>query len=119
MLDIAIHENFTKGVQKAKLNPTNSYVVGGQDTKKPTRTLTWHLKKILDKNFNAGLDTKDTKNRAVIHALRHTFASHLAINGVPIFNIKELMNHSDINMTMRYAKLAPDSGKDVVRGLYR
>lgn len=98
---------------------TNSYVVGGQITKKPTRTLTRHLKKILDDNFNVGLDTKDTKNRAVIHTLRHTFASHLAINGVPIFNIKELMNHSDINMTMRYAKLAPDSGKDVVKGLYK
>ena len=24
MLDIAIHKNFTKGVQKAKLNPTNT-----------------------------------------------------------------------------------------------
>ena len=98
---------------------TNAYVVGGQNTKKPTRTLTRHLKKILDDNFNVGLEIKDTKNRTVIHTLRHTFASHLAINGVPIFNIKELMNHSDINMTMRYAKLAPDSGKDVVRRLYK
>ena len=109
---IAYLQGYLKGLT------TNSYVIGGQNTKKPTRTLTRHLKKILDKNFNVGLGIKDTKNRAVIHTLRHTFASHLAINGVPIFNIKELMNHSDINMTMRYAKLAPDSGKDVVRGLY-
>ena len=108
---------YLKGYLKALT--TNSYVVGGQNTKKPTRTLARHLKKILDNNFNVGLDTKDTKNRAVIHTLRHTFASHLAINGVPIFNIKELMNHSDINMTMRYAKLAPDSGKDVIKGLYQ
>ena len=97
----------------------NSYVVGGMNTKKPTRTLTRHLKKILDENFNKGLKIRDTKNRAVIHTLRHTFASHLAINGVPIFNIKELMNHSDINMTMRYAKLAPSSGKSAVKELYR
>jgi len=98
---------------------TNAYLVGGDTTKKPTRTLTRHLKKILDDNFNKGLKTNDTKNRTVVHTLRHTFASHLAINGVPIFNIKELMNHSDINMTMRYAKLAPSSGKDAVRELYR
>jgi site-specific recombinase XerD len=55
----------------------------------------------------------------VIHTLRHTFASHLAINGTPIFTIKELMNHSDIEQTMRYAKLAPDSGKKNVLNLYK
>ena len=98
---------------------TNSYLVGGMNIKKPTRTLSRHLKKVLDDNFNVGLKINDTKNRTVIHTLRHTFASHLAINGEPIFNIKELMNHSDINMTMRYAKLAPSSGKNAVKGLYK
>ena len=28
------------------------------------------------------------------------------------------MNHSDIKQTLRYAKLAPDSGKNDVQGLY-
>ena len=108
---------YLKGYVKSLTS--NSYVVGGGIEKKPTRTLTRHLKKILDDNFNVGLKIRDTKNRAVTHTLRHTFASHLAINGVPIFNIKELMNHSDINMTMRYAKLAPSSGKNAIKGLYR
>jgi integrase len=54
----------------------------------------------------------------VIHTLRHTCASRLAINGTPIFTIKELMNHYDIEQTMRYAKLAPDSGKKNVINLY-
>lgn len=76
------------------------------------------LKPLLDNLFNQGLDTKDAKNRLVIHSLRHTFASHLAINGTPIFTIKELMNHKDIEQTMRYAKLAPDSGKNFVNNLY-
>ena len=35
--------------------------------------------------FNQGLEKDDSKNRTVIHTLRHTFASHLAINGTPIF----------------------------------
>jgi len=70
------------------------------------------LKKILDDLFNRGLDKKDRKNRVVIHTLRHTFASHLAINGTPIYTIQKLMNHSDIKMTMRYAKLAPDREKN-------
>lgn len=96
----------------------NSFVIGGNNTKIPTRTISRHLKTVMDRLFNQGLDTKDSKNRAVIHTLRHTFASHLAINGTPIFTIQKLMNHKDINMTMRYTKLAPDSGRNFVEELY-
>ena len=78
-----------------------------------------HLKYVLDDLFNEGLDTRDAKNRTVIHTLRHTFASHLAINGIPIFTIQKLMNHQDIKMTIRYAKLAPDSGKAAIEELYK
>ena len=74
--------------------------------------------KILNKLFNQGIDYDDRKNKSVVHTLRHTFASHLAINGTPIFTIQKLMNHSDIKMTLRYAKLAPDSGKEAIKGLY-
>ena len=69
--------------------------------------------------FNNGLEIKDAKNRTVIHTLRHTFTSHLAINRTLIFTISKLMNHGDINMTMRYAKLAPDSGKMAIKELYK
>lgn len=72
---------------------------------------------VLDTLFNNGLLVDDTKNRVVFHTLRHTFASHLAINGTPIFTIQKLMNHRDITMTMRYAKLSPDSGRESVVGL--
>ena len=81
-------------------------------------TIQHKMKVILDKLFNEGLASKDSKNRAVTHTLRHTFASQLAINGTPIFTIQKLMNHRDINMTLRYAKLAPDNGKIEVKGLY-
>ena len=73
---------------------------------------------ILNDLFNIGIDLEDRKNKVVIHTLRHTFASHLAINGTPIFTIQKLMNHKDIKMTLRYAKLAPDSGKEMVLDLY-
>ncbi len=82
-------------------------------------TIQHKMKTILDKLFNEGLDSNDSKNRAVTHTLRHTFASQLAINGTPIFTIQKLMNHKDINMTLRYAKLAPDNGKIEVKELYQ
>lgn len=43
------------------------------------------------------------------HVLRHTFASQLASEGVTIPAIKELMGHSDIGTTMKYAHLAPST----------
>jgi integrase len=98
----------------------NDYIIFFEKGKKTTsRQIQSRLKPILDQLFNQGLDKEDAKNRTVIHTLRHTFASHLAINGTPIFTIKELMNHSDIEQTMRYAKLAPDSGKKNVLNLYK
>lgn len=59
-----------------------------------------------------------TKDKVVVHTLRHTFASNLAINAVPILTIQQLMNHKDIKQTLRYAKLAPNSGEDAIQGLY-
>jgi len=42
------------------------------------------------------------------HTLRHTFASHLACKGASILAIKELLGHTDIKTTMRYAHLGPN-----------
>ncbi len=49
------------------------------------------------------------------HVLRHSFASHLTMRGVPIKAIQELLGHSTIEMTMRYAHLSPDVRRDTVR----
>lgn len=48
------------------------------------------------------------------HVLRHTFASHLVMRGAPIRAVQELMGHSTIEMTMRYAHLSPNVTRDVV-----
>ncbi len=74
---------------------------------------------ILDKLYNKNLASYDSKNRVVVHTFRHTFASHLAINKTPIYTIMKLLNHQDIKSTLRYAKLAEDSGQDMVMQLYQ
>ncbi|MDP2630223.1 MAG: tyrosine-type recombinase/integrase, partial [Candidatus Uhrbacteria bacterium] len=48
------------------------------------------------------------------HKLRHTFASHLAMKGVPLKAVQELLGHSDIQTTMRYAHLSPSALRDAI-----
>lgn len=42
------------------------------------------------------------------HVLRHTFASHFMMNGGNILVLQQILGHSTIMMTMRYAHFAPD-----------
>ena len=49
-----------------------------------------------------------------IHDLRHTFASWLVTEGVPLLEVSRLLGHSTVKMTERYAHLAPDSLESAV-----
>ncbi len=51
------------------------------------------------------------------HTLRHTFASHLVMRGVPLKAVQELLGHATIEMTMRYSHLSPDSRREAVAAL--
>ncbi|MDN3716567.1 phage integrase [Vibrio breoganii] len=53
------------------------------------------------------------KNQAT-HVLRHTFASHFMMNGGNIIVLKDILGHSEIKMTMRYAHFAPDHLSDAI-----
>lgn len=48
------------------------------------------------------------------HPLRHTFASHLVMRGASMKAVQELLGHSSILMTMRYAHLAPEVVNETV-----
>ncbi|MDO9103773.1 MAG: tyrosine-type recombinase/integrase [Methylovulum sp.] len=49
------------------------------------------------------------------HILRHSFASHFVMNGGHILSLQKILGHSDIDMTMRYAHLAPEHFQDAVK----
>ena len=67
----------------------------------------------IKKAFNRACDkAKITDFR--FHDLRHTFASQLLMGGGDLVALKEILGHSDIKMTLRYAHLASAHMKEAV-----
>lgn len=52
-----------------------------------------------------------------IHDLRHTCAAWLVQAGVPLLEVAHLLRHHGIEMTQRYAHLAPDQARNAVKRL--
>lgn len=75
-------------------------------------------KKLLSfgKAFNNHLKRNDIKD-ASIHTMRHTFASHLVMSGVDLRTVQELLGHSSIAVTEKYAHLSNEHKQNSIRNL--
>ncbi|MBU4216671.1 tyrosine-type recombinase/integrase [Candidatus Parcubacteria bacterium] len=58
---------------------------------------------------------RDNGRKIGWHALRHTFASQLAMRGAPLSAIQQLLGHSDIQTTMKYAHLSPSTLRSTIK----
>ncbi|MDD5491202.1 MAG: site-specific integrase [bacterium] len=85
-------------------NPLSEYVFcdkDGSSFKEVKRSFGTAMKKAGIKDFR-------------FHDLRHTFASHLVMNGIDLLTVKELLGHKSIEMTLRYAHLSPNHKRRAV-----
>jgi site-specific recombinase XerD len=57
----------------------------------------------------------DSRDKAIFHTCRHTFASWHVQNGTDLYTVKELLGHSTIQLTERYSHLRPDGLKKAAR----
>ena len=53
----------------------------------------------------------------VPHICRHTFASRLVQRGVGITVVQQLCGHKTLEITLRYAHLAPSNVEDAIQKL--
>lgn len=74
----------------------------------PLKSISPRFKKVIDATgLNRGID--DPRDRIVFHTLRHTYISWLVMEGTDIRTVQGMARHRSIDMTMRYAHLAPSN----------
>ena len=71
----------------------------------PTR----RLAQALDERVGPIRGRDDWATTGAVHILRHTFCSHLAMQGAPGNAIQELAGHLEMSVTQGYMHLTPDA----------
>jgi integrase len=93
------HINMTSDVVDClyPIRKKNSFIFSDEEDKHFSR---WRINETLER-----ICKKANLRRITCHVLRHSFASHLSMAGASIQSIQQLLGHSDIQTTMRYAHL--------------
>jgi integrase len=104
---IPINKQLTEELEAVKINATGEYVFS-KSTGEPFKDI---------KNGFWSALKRSGIEKCRFHDLRHTFASHLVMNGTDITTVKELLGHKTISMTMRYAHLSKEHKQQAVDSL--
>lgn len=69
------------------------------------------LHRVLDAAGLKPVERSNGKKRPYVtfHGLRHSFASHWVMCGGDLFKLQEILGHKSVQMTQRYAHLAPEA----------
>ena len=94
-------------LQSALIAATSFGAVGRGRLIEVTRTTGWRwVQQAVKRSTEAG---QLAPGRHVgTHSLRHSFARHLLLNGIPINHLNRWLGHSSIHTTLIYLELVPD-----------
>ncbi len=106
VLEVPLNEQAAAVLRAWLANRKSEYVFYNPQTGKPFKDLWLGLKKACKK---AGLEN------VTWHTFRHTFATRLTGRGADLVTVKELLGHSSIAVTLRYAHTNHDAKKRAVQ----
>lgn len=102
-------------LSKLKQCEGNEFVFQGRNGNKIEHVSRTFERAVRALGLNNGIT--DRRQKVVFHSLRHTFASRLVQKRVSLYEVKELLGHSDIAMTQRYSHLADETLREAVSKL--
>jgi integrase len=94
---------------------TSQYVFPARDGGRQEQVNRVCYRSIKKLGLNDGAE--DRRQQLSFHSFRHTCASRLAMQGIPLYTIKEIMGHHSITMTERYAHLMPSAMREALKTL--
>jgi integrase len=93
---------------KEKNQPVFQRGKGGQATP------SLHLFERVVKELGLNDGITDERQKVIFHSLRHTFASWMVMAGTDLYTVSNLLGHSSLQMTKRYAHLSPEFTKRTI-----
>ena len=93
-------ENHNSAVKNNGKIFIREYLFVNKNNLKLTRQGLWYILKQISKRLGI------KENKITPHVLRHTFATHLLYNGVPLRHLQEMLGHSSISTTQIYTHLS-------------
>jgi integrase len=103
-----------------KQNPLSAYVFNYRTSKKDKSTKNLNVITFNNTPMNnikhafVTAVKKSEIEHCRMHDMRHTFASHLLMNGASLKDVQELLGHKTIEMTLRYGHLSQAHKKNAV-----
>ena len=101
--------NMTQGViamMKAKKRGELNELVFPGRLGKASGQISQKFREVANRLFNQGVT--DRRERVTFHTCRHTCASWMVKQGIGLYLVQKVLGHSTIQVTERYAHLAPD-----------
>lgn len=104
---VPMSEDLLEHLTREKARAKTKHVVADGEHRETLGSLSTYFKRLV----------KKAKLTGSIHTLRHTFASHLAMAGVPLYTISKLLGHSSVQITEIYAHLQPETYESALKAL--